>query len=63
MIHTRTRALMLASITSFALLAGCGGTDDTKPAMPTGFKATPGDGRVYLEWDTVPSFIYWLFSV
>ncbi|MCX9157759.1 hypothetical protein OPU71_16665 [Niveibacterium sp. 24ML] len=62
MIHTRSRALMLASLTSLALLAGCGGGDDNKPAVPTGFKVTPGDARVYVEWTQEPNLTYWLFS-
>lgn len=62
MIHTRTRAMMLASLTSLALLAGCGGGDDNKPAVPTGFKVTPGDGRVYVEWNQESNLTYWLFS-
>ncbi len=66
MFTTRSRAVALATLTSLALLAGCGSSsNDNKPDAPTGFTLTPGDGRIYVTWDdlsTSSDLRYWLFS-
>ncbi|WP_374601499.1 hypothetical protein [Niveibacterium sp.] len=66
MFTTRSRAVALATLTSLALLAGCGSSsNDNKPDAPTGFKLTPGDGRIYVTWDdqsATTDLRYWLFS-
>ncbi|GAA5178074.1 hypothetical protein GCM10025771_16600 [Niveibacterium umoris] len=62
MLITRSRLHALATLTSLALLAACGGSNDTKPAAPTGFSVTPGDGRVTITWNDDPTLTYWVFS-
>lgn len=66
MFTTRSRAVALATLTSLALLAGCGSSsNDNKPDAPTGFHVIPGDGQVTITWDdqsATSDLRYWLFK-
>lgn len=66
MFTTRSRAVALATLTSLALLAGCGSSsNDNKPDAPTGLKVIPGDGQVTITWDdqsATSDLRYWLFK-
>ena len=52
--------LLIATMAT-SMLGGCFNNGSTAPP-PTGFTATPGDGRVRLNWTATPDVDYWIFT-